>query len=88
MSETKIDQLKMVEKEINILSDQLSNKRGELFNLQMKTIAEFFGTGLLTDTEIGFHECQDSPIGICFYNVIEDPALDNCLICGDPEERK
>lgn len=43
----------------------------------------------LTDNiSIGSHECKESPIGICFYNNREDPVWDNCLICGDPHERK
>ena len=33
-------------------------------------------------------ETKESPTGLCFYNVKEDPMMDSCLICGDPHERK
>lgn len=33
-------------------------------------------------------KCEGSPIGFCFYNGDIDPAHDDCLICGEPEERK
>lgn len=33
-------------------------------------------------------DCKDSPIGLCLYHNIEDPAHDNCIYCGNPEERK
>lgn len=32
--------------------------------------------------------CNDSPIGWCVYNHFDDPAHDNCVFCGEPEERK
>jgi len=36
----------------------------------------------------GSWDCEDSPLGVCVYNHIEDPALDYCLFCGEPDERK
>lgn len=30
----------------------------------------------------------ENPLGVCVYNVEEDPSLDSCLFCGDPDERK
>ncbi len=38
--------------------------------------------------KLGFWTCPESPILVCFYNEIEDSALDHCLICGNPHERK
>ncbi len=32
--------------------------------------------------------CDQSPVGICLYNTVTDPAKDHCLFCGDPDERK
>jgi hypothetical protein len=32
-------------------------------------------------------ECEN-PLGKCFYNVVKDPMMDECLVCGDPSERK
>lgn len=33
-------------------------------------------------------KCDNSPVGYCVYDIIEDPAHDDCLFCGQPEERK
>lgn len=33
-------------------------------------------------------DCTKSPVGKCIYNQFEDPCHDQCLVCGDPEERK
>jgi hypothetical protein len=30
----------------------------------------------------------DGPLGKCVYNTEEDPAMDQCLFCGLPYERK
>jgi hypothetical protein len=32
--------------------------------------------------------CEDSPVKYCVYDIVEDPAHDDCLFCHDPEERK
>lgn len=37
--------------------------------------------------KIGEWECETSPIGLCYYNKMEDKALDHCLCCGQPHER-
>lgn len=76
-----------LEEEITTLENQLSRKENELFETEMKIISEFFGQ-TVKNIETGYHECKDSPIGICFYDNMEDPALDDCLICGEPDERK
>ena len=33
-------------------------------------------------------QCEDSPVGLCVYDSINDPASDQCIFCGDPDERK
>jgi len=33
-------------------------------------------------------DCNKSPVLLCVYDSIEDPAMDQCIFCGDPEERK
>ena len=40
------------------------------------------------DLELGHWACEKSPTARCFYNCREDGALDHCLICGGPDERK
>ena len=83
----KTPELNKLENEVDFLEDELARKQDELFEMRIKIIAEFFGadTGHI---EIGSWECKDSPIGICFYDGMEDPALDDCLVCGNPDERK
>lgn len=45
---------------------------------------------LPTDTDLveGPHDCHKSPIRVCVYNNDEDKCHDDCLFCGEPEERK
>lgn len=33
-------------------------------------------------------ECPESPFGWCMYHIIHDPAMDGCVFCGEPKERK
>ena len=37
---------------------------------------------------IGGWSCEKSPFGTCAYDLDEDPACDECIYCGKPEERK
>lgn len=37
---------------------------------------------------IGFHNCENSPLGCCIYQGYIDGAHDFCIYCGKPEERK
>lgn len=34
-----------------------------------------------------YHACIPSPIGRCEYDPHEDPTFDDCVHCGEPEER-
>ena len=47
----------------------------------------------LTDEAQWFHikflwDCPDSPFGWCMYHMLHDPAMDSCVFCGQPYERK
>ena len=33
-------------------------------------------------------DCRASPVGRCLFNFKTDPALDECLVCQEPYERK
>lgn len=33
-------------------------------------------------------DCPESPFGLCAYHQVDDPAMDNCVFCGQPLERK
>lgn len=37
---------------------------------------------------MGYQQCPNSEVCFCIYDEAEDPVHDNCLICGQPEERK
>ena len=77
-----------LEEEIDILEERLNELANELSDTKIKIIREFFGCENPAHIQIGYHHCKDSPIGTCFYDSIEDPAFDDCLICGNSEERK
>ena len=32
--------------------------------------------------------CAKSTVGLCVYDSIGDRAMDQCIFCGDPDERK
>ena len=38
--------------------------------------------------KVGTWKCNESPIGFCVYHPFKDPALDNCIFCHEPNERK
>lgn len=41
-----------------------------------------------SDLTCGHWQCEDSLLGHCVYDAPDDPCLDSCLYCGDPNERK
>ena len=32
--------------------------------------------------------CKESPVLLCIYDSYKDPAMDECLYCGQPDQRK
>jgi len=48
---------------------------------------KFFGLDKRPQMGGGQWVCKDSPNGYCWYKN-EDRRRDECIICGDPEERK
>ena len=36
----------------------------------------------------GHYDCPKSPTGNCIYDGFEDLSMDECLFCGQPDERK
>lgn len=37
---------------------------------------------------IGDWDCDESPFGVCAYDLDEDSCCDHCIYCGEPDERK
>ena len=65
----------------------------DLLKCKMKEILEEAAGDKLTEPLFMYTckpvwHCDDSPIGWCVYNHFDDPAHDNCVFCGEPEERK
>lgn len=72
-------QLEMMELDLKELQEQIKEKRYELI---------FNETGLQkSEVSIGEWKCEDSPIGYCVYDNIEDIYHDHCVFCEKPEER-
>lgn len=67
-----------INKEIGDLSRNIGHLKRELIDITWPEV----------DLEIGNHECEDSVLGVCVYDVLEDPSWDSCLVCGEPDERK
>lgn len=52
------------------------------------SLAKLLGLHDRWSVSVGHWECSESPLDVCVYNNDKDLAHDNCLYCGDPEERK
>lgn len=78
--EEKIRQINILRSEINSMTVSMNSKTLHLNTL----IREAFGE----DAELGGWKCKKSPVSVCVYNIAEDPAKDECIFCGDPEERQ
>ena len=71
------------------------NKQAEPFHKIMWAIKEeqvtMFAVKMhipVNNVGLGTWDCEDSPTGECLYDVMEDPIMGFCLVCGNPEERK
>ena len=92
---TKLSQLKAeIEENRDAISTLKSHdydleiKREELLNqILLEAKPELVGKKLTHDTEWEWG-CDKSPTGLCVYDDKNDPAHDQCLCCGDPNERK
>lgn len=81
----------ITEKTMNSVTLSIKEKRGkiseinsEIHEIVKKLIPEHNG---IFNT-IGTWKCDESPIGLCYYDHGDDPALDHCLFCMLPDERK
>lgn len=84
---------KKIAEEIEKLESEkhkLNIKIGELIKPYVPRDVKDVGAGLVYEwyPVSTFWECKKSPIGCCMYNDNEYRPHDNCLFCGEPEERK
>lgn len=66
-----------------ILSFVNQRAQAERINLVQKSFA-------IKSIHLAFsycHACTASPTGGCVYNNFVDPAHDDCIYCGEPEDR-
>lgn len=69
-----------MEEELDSLKFDIKQKKFDLI---------FDATGLQeSEIVIGEWDCDKSPIGVCVYDRVEDPACDYCVFCHQPDERK
>ena len=74
---------------IKILDELKYNLQDLIEELIVKTVQKDFPEIGSTDIHCPFFwECEKSPFGWCVYDPVNDPAMDECLYCGDPYERK
>ena len=42
----------------------------------------------LGHSERSLWNCEESPVMLCIYDSNRDPAMDECIFCGEPDQRK
>ena len=70
---------------------KIAEIKKQIQDLQFETdkiLDKYLGVGEGQFHMVGYWECETSPIGICVYNEGLDPALDRCIYCEYPHERK
>jgi hypothetical protein len=72
-----------VKEQIKVLRKKKDDLAYEIEELAKSKMSEFS-----IEHTLGYWDCPDSPIGLCVYNHFEDRALDGCLFCHHPHERK
>lgn len=76
----KNEELEEMELELKELKKEIKKKKYDLI---------FDETGLQSnEVKIGSWDCEQSPIGKCVYDIVEDEHCDSCVFCGEPDERK
>jgi hypothetical protein len=81
----------LTEKITKYTSLKILEKRERIYSIEVeihKLVKEFIPEHHSMFDTVGTWECKKSPIGLCYYNNMDDPALDNCLFCHEPHERK
>jgi hypothetical protein len=83
---SKMERLMGAWEEIRAAVVDIQIREGNVLNKIVEELQGMFpDAGII---ELGVWDCPNSPTGMCFYDVSEDPIRDFCLVCGHPEERK
>lgn len=78
-------------KQICICRDEVEKRLFDYLTSGEFTLDPDIGATLptkLEDIELGQWDCKTSPTGHCVYNRRDGFALDFCIFCGGPDERK
>lgn len=67
-----------------VLSDIRCIKRRHEKEIK-STLTDSYNLG---EAELGIWNCEQSPIKQCVYDIDKDPAMDDCIFCHHPDERK
>lgn len=81
----------LTEKIIESPASQIHDKRQKIHFIEQEInelVKKFIPDHHSMFYAIGTWKCKESPIGLCYYNEMEDPAMDHCLFCHNPHERK
>lgn len=80
--------LQDIERRNNTLIGNIKSANAELDGHIRKMAAAHLNVDYTTIivTSAG-HSCKESPTGMCIYETI-DFCRDDCVICGEPDERK
>lgn len=82
----------------NVGKEHMSDKE-KIVNIKHKISGLVDKGNAILDKHLGedegqFHRvvinwnCDESPVGLCVYNLTVDPAKDDCIYCHQPYERK
>lgn len=65
--------------------------RHEIAELQLEReiiLDRYLGEGAGMEHKVGIWDCEKSPVGVCVYHRHNDPHSEQCIYCGQPQERK
>ncbi|UDL16037.1 hypothetical protein QEH42_gp181 [Microbacterium phage Pumpernickel] len=76
--------MREIETTFNRQMDPLRSKQKALLEERKELVAAIFGVRKI---DIGWMDCEESPIWTCVYDAILDCERSECLVCGKAEER-
>jgi hypothetical protein len=86
-----IEQARLAVRDLSYQLREAQFTLDELQNGNLVEVRQAIASAVGIDTSelyLGSWDCLHSPTGSCFYNGVKDQALDFCLLCGGPDERK
>lgn len=72
-----------VKKNLTDIKDEIMSLKDEMYKIAQSKIPGWHFSNV-----VGSWDCDESPLGLCVYDITHDPAEDNCIYCNEPNERK